>query len=59
MTTTVRSDLLYHKDDLQVSGPGKHPEYSFWQVSGVKIAGKEKGQAINEEPPTNYRSNMP
>jgi NADH-quinone oxidoreductase subunit I len=59
MATTVRSDLLYHKDDLQVSGPGKHPEYSFWKVSGVKIAGKEKGQALNEQPPTNYRSNMP
>jgi hypothetical protein len=43
-----------------VSGPGKHPEYSFWQVSGVALDGKKaKGEAINEKLPTNYRSNMP
>ena len=60
MGATVRTDLLYHKEDLQVSGPGKHPEYSFWQVSGVALDGqKAKGEAINEKLPTNYRSNMP
>lgn len=60
MGTTVRTDLLYHKEDLQVSGPGKHPEYSFWAVSGVALEGKkDKGGAVNEKPPTNYRSNLP
>lgn len=60
MGATVRTDLLYHKEDLQISGPGKHPEYSFWQVSGVALDGtKAKGEAINEQLPTNYRSNMP
>lgn len=60
MGTTVRTDLLYHKEDLQISGPGKHPEYSFWAVSGVALDGtKDKGGAVNEKPPTNYRSNLP
>lgn len=59
MATTVRSDLVYHKEDLQISGTGKHPEYNFWRVSGVAISGKGKGEAVNEKPPTNYRSNLP
>ncbi|MBX7245091.1 MAG: NADH-quinone oxidoreductase subunit NuoI [Candidatus Sumerlaeaceae bacterium] len=59
MATTVRTDLVYHKEDLQISGTGKHPNYSFWQVSGVTIKDKEKGEAINEAAPSNYRSNLP
>jgi NADH-quinone oxidoreductase subunit I len=59
MSTTTRSDLLYHKEDLQISGTGKHPEYNFWRVAGVAIADKAKGDAINEDAPMNYRSNMP
>jgi NADH-quinone oxidoreductase subunit I len=59
MATTTRTDLLYHKEDLQISGTGKHPGYSFWKVSGVAIGGKDKGQAIHEEAPTNFRSNLP
>lgn len=59
MSTTMRTDLLYHKEDLQISGTGKHPSYSFWKVSGVEIDGKAKGEAVNERSPTNYRSNMP
>lgn len=59
MSTTVRSDMTYHMDDLQISGTGKHPEYVFWNVSGVAIEGKPKGEAINEAPPTDIRSNMP
>ncbi|MGB9692938.1 MAG: NADH-quinone oxidoreductase subunit NuoI [Candidatus Sumerlaeaceae bacterium] len=59
MSATERSSLLYHKEDLQISGTGKHPEYSFWKVSGVAISGKDKGEGFNEEPPTNFRSNMP
>jgi NADH-quinone oxidoreductase subunit I len=59
MSTTCRSNLLYRKEDLQITGTGKHPEYSFWKVSGVSIENKDKGQGLNEEPPTNYRSNLP
>ena len=59
MSTTNRSDLLYHKEDLLISGTGKHPDYNFWRVSGVAIANKGKGEGMREEAPTNYRSNMP
>jgi NADH-quinone oxidoreductase subunit I len=59
MSTTNRSDMFYHKEDLQISGTGKHPDYSFWKVAGVAIAGKGKGEAIVEEGLENYRSNMP
>lgn len=59
MSTTVRSDLLYHKEDLQIKGTGKHPEYNFWKVAGVAIKDKGKGEAVNEQAPENYRSNLP
>lgn len=59
MSTTTRSNLLYHKEDLQISGTGKHPDYSFWKVSGVAIAGKGKGEGIREKEPFDFRSNLP
>ena len=59
MSTTERASLLYHKEDLVISGTGKHPEYSFWRVSGVAIRDKDKGQALRELPPTDFRSNLP
>ena len=59
MSTANRSDLLYHKEDLLISGTGKHPDYNFWRVSGVAIDNKGKGEALREEPPTDYRSNLP
>ncbi len=59
MSTTTRSNLLYHKEDLQISGTGKHPDYNYWKVAGVAIAGKGKGEGIEENPPSNYRSNLP
>lgn len=59
MSTTTRSSLLYHKEDLQISGTGKHPDYSFWEVSGVAIAGKGKGEALREKEPFDFRSNLP
>lgn len=59
MSSVTRTVLTYHKEDLQISGTGKHPQYSFWQVSGVAIDGKGKGQSIEENPPTDYRSNLP
>lgn len=55
----TRSELLYHKEDLLISGTGKHPEYTFWDVAGVAIRGKDKGQGLNQAPPSNYRSNWP
>ena len=41
----VRQDLVYEKENLLISGPGKYPDYNFYRVTGMAINGKEKGQA--------------
>ena len=54
-----RQNMVYEKEHLLIDGPGKYPGYSFWQVAGVKIGGKDKGQAEREAPPTDPRSLLP
>ena len=54
-----RQNLVYEKEDLLIDGPGKYPDYNFYWVSGVAVAGKEKGEAINEDAPVDIRSLMP
>ncbi len=54
-----RQKLVYEKEDLTISGPGKYPGYNFWRVAGVKIGGKDKGQAEREEPPAEIHSLLP
>lgn len=55
----VRKNLVYEKEDLLISGPGKHHEYSFYRASGVSVPGKDKGEAENEEPPVDLKSLLP
>ena len=59
MSEYNRQNMVYEKEDLLISGPGKYPEYNFWRVAGVQIGGKDKGQAEREEPPTDFRQLMP
>jgi NADH-quinone oxidoreductase subunit I len=54
-----RRNLVYEKEDLLINGPGKYPDYNFWNVSGVAIGGKEKGEAEDESPPVDVRTLMP
>ncbi len=54
-----RQNMVYEKEHLLISGPGKYPDYNFWRVAGVKIGGKDKGEAEREAPPTDLRSLMP
>jgi NADH-quinone oxidoreductase subunit I len=54
-----RQNMVYEKEHLMISGPGKYPDYNFWRVAGVKIGGKDKGQAEREAPPTDLRSLLP
>lgn len=54
-----RQNLVYEKQDLLISGPGKYPDYNFYKVSGISIAEKDKGAAANEEPPVDVHSLMP
>ncbi len=54
-----RKNLVYEKEDLLISGPGKYPGYNFYRVAGMAIAGKGKGEAENEEPPEDLNTLLP
>ena len=54
-----RPNMVYEKEHLLISGPGKYPDYDFYRVAGVAIGGKDKGEAENEAPPTDMRSLLP
>jgi|SRR5579871_3816656 len=54
-----RSNMVYEKEDLLIAGPGKYPQYNFYRVAGLAIAGKDKGAAIKEKEPVDVRSLMP
>jgi NADH-quinone oxidoreductase subunit I len=54
-----RSNLVYEKDDLLISGQGKYPGYNFYRVAGLAVGGKDKGEAENERPPVDVRSLLP
>ncbi|MFZ5654558.1 MAG: NADH-quinone oxidoreductase subunit NuoI [Pseudomonadota bacterium] len=54
-----RQDLVYEKEDLLISGPGKYPDYNFYRVAGKAIAGKPKGAAEHESAPVDVKSLLP
>ena len=54
-----RQNLVYEKEDLLISGPGKYPDYNFYRVAGLAVAGKDKGQAENESDPVDPHRLMP
>ena len=54
-----RHSLVYEKEDLLISGPGKYHEYDFYRVSGVAIEGKDTGEGVEDEPPVDIRSLLP
>ncbi len=59
MSEYRRANLVYEKEDLLISGPGKVPGYNFYRVAGVAIRGKDTGEAEHEDPPVDVRSLMP
>ena len=59
MSEFKRQNLVYEKENLLISGPGKYPDYNFYRVSGLAIAGKPKGSAQNEAQPVNVKSLLP
>jgi len=54
-----RQNMVYEKDDLLIAGQGKYPGYNFWRVAGVKIGGKDKGEAENEGRPVDLHTLLP
>ncbi len=54
-----RLKKVIEKHDLLISGPGKNPDYNYYRVAGMAIAGKPKGAAQNEAEPINVKSLLP
>ena len=59
MSEYKRQNLVYEKEDLLISGPGKHHDYNFYRVAGLSIKGKGKGEAENEQKPVDVKNLMP
>jgi NADH-quinone oxidoreductase subunit I len=59
MSEYDRGNLVYEKAHLLIDGPGKYPDYNFYRVAGIGIAGKDKGQAEHEAPPVDVRDLLP
>jgi NADH-quinone oxidoreductase subunit I len=59
MSEYKRQTLVYEKEDLLISGPGKYPGYNFYRVASLAIGGKDKGEAENEAPPVDIHTLMP
>ncbi|HUZ18658.1 MAG TPA: NADH-quinone oxidoreductase subunit NuoI [Spirochaetia bacterium] len=55
----VRQDLVYEKEDLLISGPGKYHDYNFYRQAGLAIGGKGKGEGDQERAPVDIRSLYP
>ncbi len=54
-----RDSLVYEKEDLLIAGPGKYPDYNFYDEAGISFEGRDKGQGDQEEPPVDIHSLMP
>lgn len=54
-----RHNMVYEKEDLLIDGPGKHPQYNFYRVSGVAIKGKGKGEGEEDLPPVDVKGLLP
>lgn len=54
-----RKNMVYEKEDLLIAGEGKYHDYDFYAVAGVRTGDKDKGEAQNEDPPTDPRTLLP
>ena len=54
-----RQNMVYEKEDLLISGPGKRHTHDFYRVAGLAVGGKDKGEAANEAPPGDVRDLLP
>lgn len=59
MSEYDRTNLVYEKEDLLISGEGKYPGYDFYRRAGLAIGGKDKGEAVDELPPVDVKDLMP
>ncbi|QCI16422.1 NADH-quinone oxidoreductase subunit NuoI [Buchnera aphidicola (Aphis craccivora)] len=54
-----RYNLVYEKEDLLISGPGKYPDYNFYNFSGALINGKKTGELNIESSPISVKTLLP
>ena len=54
-----RTNMVYEKEHLLINGPGKYHDYNFYNVAGLAVSGKGKGEAKNEDPPLDVHTLMP
>ncbi|MCY2926312.1 MAG: 4Fe-4S binding protein, partial [Planctomycetota bacterium] len=59
MAEPIRQSLVYEKEDLLISGPGKVPGYNFYRRAGLEIAGQAKGEGENQKPPVDPKTLLP
>jgi NADH-quinone oxidoreductase subunit I len=59
MSEYKRTDMVYEKEHLLISGEGKYHGYNYYKVAGLAIGGKGKGEAVNEDPPIDVRTLLP
>ena len=59
MSEYRRHNLVYEKEDLLISGPGKYHDYDYYQVAGIDAGAKERGEGERELPPVDVRGLLP
>ncbi len=59
MSEYNRNNMVYEKEDLLIDGEGKYHGYNYYNVSGMSIGGKGKGEAFKEEKPSDPKTLLP
>ncbi|HYW95767.1 MAG TPA: NADH-quinone oxidoreductase subunit NuoI [Bacteroidales bacterium] len=54
-----RHNLVYEKENLLIEGEGKYHGYNYYNISGMSIGGKGKGEAYREDEPIDPKSLLP
>lgn len=59
MSEYKRQNMVYEKEDLLISGPGKYHDYNYYKVAGIEISGRAKGEGTGEKKPVDVKSLLP
>jgi NADH-quinone oxidoreductase subunit I len=59
MAEYKRQSMVYEKEHLLISGPGKYPDYNFYRQAGAEMGVKKTGEGENERKPVDIYSLVP